>query len=59
MCFTHHAHLPLPASASPSLRRVCPRRREDPKQIIQDMVAGLPDEVVNKYSGYVYFPFQV
>jgi hypothetical protein len=22
------------------------------------MVAGLPDEVVNKYSGYVYFPFQ-
>ncbi|GAX74661.1 hypothetical protein CEUSTIGMA_g2109.t1 [Chlamydomonas eustigma] len=33
-------------------------RREPPEQIIQDMVAGLPDEVVNKYSGYVYFPFQ-
>lgn len=24
----------------------------------QDMVAGLPEELVNRYSGYVYFPFQ-
>jgi UDP-N-acetylmuramoyl-L-alanyl-D-glutamate--2,6-diaminopimelate ligase len=33
-------------------------RREDPSQIMQDLVSGLPDEIINKYSGYVYFPFQ-
>lgn len=24
----------------------------------QDMVAGLPEDLVSRYSGYVYFPFQ-
>ena len=33
-------------------------RREEPEQIMQDLISGLPDEVVNKYAGYVYFPFQ-
>jgi len=32
--------------------------REPPEQIIQDMVAGLPEQLINRYSGYVYFPFQ-
>lgn len=25
----------------------------------QDIVAGLPEEMLNRYSGYVYFPFMV
>jgi len=25
---------------------------------VQDMVAGLPEDLVSRYSGYVYFPFQ-
>jgi len=33
-------------------------RQEPPEQIIQDMVAGLPEDLVSRYSGYVYFPFQ-
>lgn len=24
----------------------------------QDLIAGLPDDIVNPYSGYAYFPFQ-
>ncbi|MEW5299762.1 MAG: hypothetical protein WDW36_002742 [Sanguina aurantia] len=31
---------------------------EDPAEIISDLMAGLPDDIVNPYSGYVYFPFQ-
>jgi hypothetical protein len=26
---------------------------------LQDIVAGLPEEMLNRYSGYVYFPFMV
>ncbi len=33
-------------------------RREPPENIVQDMVAGLPDTILQRYSGYVYFPFQ-
>ncbi len=33
-------------------------RTEDPGGIVRDVVAGLPDDVVNTYAGYAYFPFQ-
>jgi hypothetical protein len=26
--------------------------------LLQDIVAGLPDTLLKRYSGYVYFPFQ-
>lgn len=33
-------------------------RLEPPQQIVSDIVSGLGDELVNKYAGYVYQPFQ-
>jgi hypothetical protein len=33
-------------------------RTEPPGAIVKDIVAGLPDHVVNRFSGFVYFPFQ-
>lgn len=33
-------------------------RNEDPAKIVQDIVAGLPDDIVNRYSAYAYPPFQ-
>uniref|UniRef100_A0A7S0WRN5 Mur ligase central domain-containing protein n=1 Tax=Chlamydomonas leiostraca TaxID=1034604 RepID=A0A7S0WRN5_9CHLO len=33
-------------------------RTEEPQDIVSDMVAGLPDHIVNRFKGYVYFPFQ-
>lgn len=33
-------------------------RSEDPGKIVQDIITGFPDDLINKYSNYVYFPFQ-
>ncbi|KXZ52871.1 hypothetical protein GPECTOR_8g252 [Gonium pectorale] len=33
-------------------------RLEDPSKVVADIVAGFPDEMVNRYSAYAYFPFQ-
>ncbi|PNH05610.1 UDP-N-acetylmuramoyl-L-alanyl-D-glutamate--2,6-diaminopimelate ligase [Tetrabaena socialis] len=33
-------------------------RLEDPAKVVADIVAGFPDDMVNRYSMYAYFPFQ-
>ncbi|PNW75268.1 hypothetical protein CHLRE_12g519900v5 [Chlamydomonas reinhardtii] len=33
-------------------------RLEDPAKVVADIVAGFPDDMVNRYSAYAYFPFQ-
>lgn len=36
-------------------RRLVPYRA---LQVVADIVAGFPDDMVNRYSAYAYFPFQ-
>ncbi|GLC37756.1 hypothetical protein PLESTB_001473600 [Pleodorina starrii] len=33
-------------------------RLEDPAKVVADIVAGFPDDIINRYSAYAYFPFQ-
>ncbi|GIL46522.1 hypothetical protein Vafri_3516 [Volvox africanus] len=33
-------------------------RMEDPAKVVADIVAGFPDDIINRYSAYAYFPFQ-
>jgi UDP-N-acetylmuramoyl-L-alanyl-D-glutamate--2,6-diaminopimelate ligase len=33
-------------------------RMEDPGALVSEVVAGFPDDLVNRYAGYAYFPFQ-
>lgn len=33
-------------------------RLEDPARVVADIVAGFPDDMINRYSAYAYFPFQ-
>lgn len=33
-------------------------RTEPPEDIVKDIVAGFPDDMINLFAGHVYFPFQ-
>ena len=59
---THASHsLPAPPLRPPRSYVIVTNenpRLEYPARVVSDVVAGFPDDLVNRYAGFAYFPFQ-